>query len=82
MIISRQPLAMMRVRVFPTPEALARALALDVARRLAEQPNLVLGLPTGRTPIPARNPSIWAGVSRPAWLSLWPASGRPKPLIV
>ena len=26
--------------------------------------------------------SICAGVIRPAWLSLWPASGRPTPLIV
>ena len=43
---------MMRVRVFANPDALARALALDVARRLTEMPDLVLGLPTGRTPIP------------------------------
>jgi len=43
---------MMRIRVFATPGALARALALDVARRLGEKPELVLGLPTGRTPIP------------------------------
>ena len=42
----------MRIRVFSTPGALARALALDVARRLAEKPGLTLGLPTGRTPIP------------------------------
>jgi glucosamine-6-phosphate deaminase len=42
----------MRVRVFASPGALARALALDVARRLTETPDLVLGLPTGRTPIP------------------------------
>jgi glucosamine-6-phosphate deaminase len=41
----------MRVRVFATAEALSRALALDVARRLAEEPDPVLGLPTGRTPI-------------------------------
>jgi glucosamine-6-phosphate deaminase len=50
--ISRQPSAMMRVRVFRTADALARALALDVALRLAEEPDAVLGLPTGRTPIP------------------------------
>ncbi len=43
---------MMRARVFVTAEAVGRALALDVARRLTEQPDTVLGLPTGRTPIP------------------------------
>jgi glucosamine-6-phosphate deaminase len=43
---------MMRVRVFRTADALARALALDLARKLTRTPNLVLGLPTGRTPIP------------------------------
>ena len=43
---------MMRVRVFTTAEALGRALALEVARRLAEKPDIVLGLPTGRTPVP------------------------------
>src|ERR1700740_2911014 len=43
---------MMRVRVFDTADALARALAIDVARALARKPELVLGLPTGRTPIP------------------------------
>jgi glucosamine-6-phosphate deaminase len=43
---------MTRVRVFGTADALARALAFDVARRLTANPNLVLGLPTGRTPIP------------------------------
>ena len=42
----------MRIRVFPNPGALACALALDIARKLAQAPNLVLGLPTGRTPIP------------------------------
>ncbi len=42
----------MRLRVFATPGALARALAADVARALAATPQLVLGLPTGRTPIP------------------------------
>ncbi len=40
------------IRVFGTAEALGRALALHVARCLAEQPDIVLGLPTGRTPIP------------------------------
>jgi glucosamine-6-phosphate deaminase len=42
----------MRLRVFATPAALARALAADVARRLTATSELVLGLPTGRTPIP------------------------------
>jgi len=43
---------MIRVRVYATAAALARALARDIARRLSAQPRLVLGLPTGRTPIP------------------------------
>jgi glucosamine-6-phosphate deaminase len=43
---------MTRVRVFGTADALARALALDIGQRLADEPALVLGLPTGRTPIP------------------------------
>ena len=42
----------MRIRVFVSPRAAARALARAVGRSLAERPNLVLGLPTGRTPIP------------------------------
>jgi glucosamine-6-phosphate deaminase len=37
--------------VFDTPAAAARALAANVARALAAQPTLVLGLPTGQTPI-------------------------------
>src|SRR6516165_2859179 len=41
-----------RIRVFASAEALARTLALDVVRRLAEKPDAVLGLPTGLTPIP------------------------------
>ena len=46
------------------------------------------GLRTGPTrgrrgcPSPARKVSICAGVIRPAWLSLWPAIGRPKPFTV
>ena len=36
----------------------------------------------GRTLLAARNVSICAGVIRPEWLSLWPANGRPKPLMV
>lgn len=43
---------MTRVRVFETPARLARALAGHIARALAAQPALVLGLATGRTPIP------------------------------
>jgi glucosamine-6-phosphate deaminase len=43
---------MMRVRVYSTPEAVARALAHEIARALDRDPGLVLGLPTGRTPIP------------------------------
>jgi len=42
----------MRVRVLATPDAIARMLARDIARRLARNPRLVLGLPTGLTPIP------------------------------
>jgi glucosamine-6-phosphate deaminase len=38
--------------VFASPEALARALAADIARSLKANPRLVLGLPTGSTPIP------------------------------
>ena len=30
-----------------------------------------------RTFMAPRNVSIWAGVIRPAWLSLWPANGSP-----
>jgi len=41
-----------RVHVFHDAAALARALASDIARQLARTPRLVLGLPTGRTPIP------------------------------
>ena len=42
----------MRIRVFSTPQSAARALARDIARSLAVSADLVLGLPTGRTPIP------------------------------
>jgi glucosamine-6-phosphate deaminase len=42
----------MRVRVFRSADALARALARDLSRQLAAKPATVLGLPTGRTPIP------------------------------
>ena len=42
----------MRIRVFRTPGLAARALARDLATAVAANPRLVLGLPTGRTPIP------------------------------
>lgn len=42
----------MRIRVFPTPDSAARALAADVAAAVRAQPAIVLALPTGRTPIP------------------------------
>jgi len=42
----------MRIRIFSTPRAVARALARDVARAAARKPAIVIGLPTGRTPIP------------------------------
>lgn len=41
-----------RVRVFSTSRAAAHALASAIARALTANPRLVLGLPTGRTPIP------------------------------
>jgi glucosamine-6-phosphate deaminase len=39
------------VSIFPDPLAVARALARRVAEALRETPRLVLGLPTGRTPL-------------------------------
>jgi glucosamine-6-phosphate deaminase len=42
----------MRVSVFPSEKAAAAAIARQIAERLAVKPDLVLGLPTGRTPIP------------------------------
>src|SRR5438552_4481226 len=42
----------MLVRIFSTPESASRALARAISRQLAANPRLVLGLPTGRTPIP------------------------------
>jgi glucosamine-6-phosphate deaminase len=41
-----------RIRTFSTPRDAARSLAAAVARALRDNPRLVLGLPTGRTPIP------------------------------
>lgn len=43
----------MDIRIFETPDETARAVALRVARAVAERPALVLGLPTGRTPVAA-----------------------------
>jgi glucosamine-6-phosphate deaminase len=42
----------MRIRVFTTPDAAARALARAIAAALGANSGLTLGLPTGRTPIP------------------------------
>jgi glucosamine-6-phosphate deaminase len=41
-----------RIKVYPTAVAASRSLARSLARALARNPRLVLGLPTGRTPIP------------------------------
>jgi glucosamine-6-phosphate deaminase len=41
----------MRVNVFENERALARTLAVQIAASLGQNPTLVLGLPTGRTPI-------------------------------
>ena len=43
---------MIRVRIFSTADRVAAALARDIAHAVAVKPTLVLGLPTGRTPIP------------------------------
>lgn len=43
---------MIQTLIHPTPRAAARALAQFVAECLSAQPSLVLGLPTGRTPVP------------------------------
>jgi glucosamine-6-phosphate deaminase len=40
------------IRIFDTAEHTSAALARRVARALAEKPSLVLGLPTGQTPVP------------------------------
>lgn len=40
------------IRTFATPRSASRSLALDIARCLRQHPDLTLGLPTGRTPIP------------------------------
>jgi glucosamine-6-phosphate deaminase len=41
----------MHTRFFNSPGSAARALAADVARTVDANPRLVLGLPTGRTPV-------------------------------
>ena len=42
----------MQIRVFASPLVAARALAACIAGEISRHPHLVLGLPTGRTPIP------------------------------
>ena len=42
----------MLIRVLSHPIAIARTLARDVARHIAAHRDIVLGLPTGRTPVP------------------------------
>lgn len=42
----------MIVRVFESPDESAKAVAERIARALQDRPDLVLGLPTGRSPIP------------------------------
>jgi glucosamine-6-phosphate deaminase len=42
----------LRVRVFNTADGIARSLAREIASAMTTQPALVLGLATGRTPIP------------------------------
>lgn len=41
----------MEIKIFDTQQDVARALAERVARALGERPAIVLGLPTGRTPM-------------------------------
>jgi glucosamine-6-phosphate deaminase len=41
------------IRIFETPDETARAVALRIAGAVAARPELVLGLPTGRTPVAA-----------------------------
>ncbi len=42
----------MRIRIFSTPRAVGQALGRNLARAISARPSLVLGLPTGHTPIP------------------------------
>jgi glucosamine-6-phosphate deaminase len=41
-----------RIRLFESAGLVARSLAREIALAIARQPRLVIGLPTGRTPIP------------------------------
>jgi glucosamine-6-phosphate deaminase len=41
----------MKIRIADSADQAARSLARDIARRVAANPRLVLGLPTGRTPL-------------------------------
>jgi glucosamine-6-phosphate deaminase len=43
----------MQVRIFPTPDETARALAARIAAALRDDPDCVLGLPTGKSPVAA-----------------------------
>lgn len=43
----------MKIRIFDTPEQAAAAVASRLADAVRERPALVLGLPTGRTPVAA-----------------------------
>ncbi|PYR19720.1 MAG: glucosamine-6-phosphate deaminase [Acidobacteria bacterium] len=40
------------MRIFSTPRAVGQALGRNLARAISVRPSLVLGLPTGHTPIP------------------------------
>jgi glucosamine-6-phosphate deaminase len=40
------------IRIFPTARAACRALALRLITAIRDRPDLVIGLPSGRTPIP------------------------------
>src|SRR5581483_902442 len=42
----------MRVRIYSSADRLARALAIDVSGAIRRARAFVLGLPTGRTPVP------------------------------
>lgn len=42
----------MTIRVFGSAEQLSRTLARAIARQISANPRLVLGLPTGQTPVP------------------------------
>ena len=48
-----------RVTVFPNDRAAARALAKRIAGHVQAKPSLVLGLPTGRTPVRLYQELVW-----------------------